>query len=94
MKRVYALLTLVMLTIAAAGQTLNVRVGSVVYQFPADQTGEMTYSGGTTLTVMGKTFALAEITSMTVDNTSVTDGAVGVTYNGTSATVRVAGNVA
>ena len=52
MKRVYALLTLVMLTIAAAGQTLNVRVGSVVYQFPADQTGEMTYSGGTTLTVM------------------------------------------
>jgi len=94
MKRIYALLTLVMLTIAAAGQTLNVRVGSVVYQFPADQTGEMTYSGGTTLTVMGKTFALAEITSMTVDNTSVTDGAVGVTYNGTSATVRVAGNVA
>ena len=94
MKRIYALLTLVMLTIAAAGQTLNVRVGSVVYQFPADQTGEMTYSGGTTLTVMGKTFALAEITSMTVDNTSVTDGAVGITYNGTSATVRVAGNVA
>ena len=39
MKRVYALLTLVMLTIAAAGQTLNVRVGSVVYQFPADYEG-------------------------------------------------------
>ena len=50
-----------MLTIAATGQTLNVKVGSVTYQFPASQTGEMTYKNGTTLTIMGKKFTLADI---------------------------------
>ena len=34
-----------MLTIAATGQTLNVKVGNVTYQFPANQTGEPTISG-------------------------------------------------
>ena len=43
MKKIYALLTALVLTIAATGQTLNVKVGSVTYQFPASQTGEMTY---------------------------------------------------
>ncbi len=75
-------------------QTLNVKVGSVTYQFPASQTGEMTYADGETVTIMGKTFALADINSMTVDETSVADGTIGVSYNGTSATVTVAGNVA
>lgn len=82
------------LTIAATGQTLNVRVGSVTYQFPASQTGEMTYSDGTSLTIMGKTFTLSDIDAMTVDDTSVTDGAIAVAYNGSSATVTVAGNIA
>ena len=31
-----------MLTIAATGQTLNITVGNVTYQFPAAQAGEMT----------------------------------------------------
>ena len=75
-------------------QTLNVKVGSVTYQFPASQTGEMTYANGETVTIMGKTFALADINSMTVDETSVADGTISVSYNGTSATVTVAGNVA
>ena len=75
-------------------QTLNVKVGSVTYQFPASQTGEMTYANGETVTIMGKTFSLADINSMTVDETSVADGTIGVSYNGTSATVTVAGNVA
>lgn len=83
-----------MLTIAATAQTLNVKVGSVVYQFPASQTGDMTYSDGTTLTIMGKSFVLSDISSMTIDNTAVTDNSVGVSYNGSSALVTVAGNVA
>ena len=45
-------------------QTLNVQVGKVTYQFPAAQTGEMPYSNGTSLTVMGKVFALSEIDNM------------------------------
>ena len=71
MKKIYALLTALVLTIAATGQTLNVKVGSVTYQFPASQTGEMTYKNGTTLTIMGKKFTLADIDAMTIDNSSV-----------------------
>ena len=83
-----------MLTIAAKAQTLNVKVGSVTYQFPAAQTGDMTYADGQTVTIMGKTFTLSDISSMTVDDTSVTDGTIGVSYDGSSATVTVAGNIA
>ena len=83
-----------MLTIAATGQTLNVKVGNVTYQFPANQTGEMTYANGETLTIMGKTFTQADISSMTVDNSEVTDNQVAVSYDGSSATVTIAGNVA
>ncbi len=94
MKKVYALLTALVLTIAAEAQTLNVKVGSVTYQFPAAQTGEMTYANGETLTVMGKTFTLSDIDAMTVDNSEVTDNLVSVEYGSSSATVYVAGNVA
>ena len=94
MKKIYALIAALVLTIAAGAQTLNVQMGSVTYQFPASQTGDMTFSDGTTLTVLNKTFTLSEVTSMTVDNTEVTDGAIGVVYDGTSAKVTVAGNIA
>ena len=77
-----------------SAQTLNVKVGSVTYQFPASQTGELTYANGETVTIMGKTFTLADISSMTVDETSVTDGTIAVSYNGSTASVTVAGNVA
>ncbi len=82
------------LTIAAGAQTLNVKVGSVTYQFPASQTGDMTYANGETITIMGKTFTLTDITTMTVDNSEVSDGTIGISYNGSTAAVTVAGNVA
>lgn len=94
MKRIYALLTALLLTIAATAQTLNVQVGSVTYQFPASQCGEMTYDDGQTVTIMGKTFTLGDISAMTVDQSEVTDGVVSVSYDGSSATVTVAGNIA
>ena len=94
MKKVYSLLMTLVLTIAAGAQTLNIKVGSVTYQFPASQTGEMTYTNGETVTIMGKTFTLVDITAMTVDETSVTDGTIGVSYDGSTASVTVAGNVA
>lgn len=84
-----------LLTTIATGQTLNISTGSVTYQFPSSKTGDMTYSdGGKKLTVLGKTFAMSDITSMTVDNSSVTDNEVSIVYNGTEAKVSVAGNVA
>ena len=94
MKKTYLLLIALVLTIAAGAQTLNVRVGSVTYLFPASQTNEMTFSDGTTLTIMGKTFTISDIDAMTIDYTSVTDDAIGVNYDGSSATITVAGNIA
>ena len=94
MKRITILFAVVLIALTATAQTLNITTGQVTWQFPATQTGEMTYKDGTTLTVMGKTFALSDISSMTVDNTEVTDNLVQIAYNGSSATVTVAGNVA
>lgn len=94
MKKIYTSLSMLVLTIAAVAQTLNVNIGNVTYQFPASQTGDMTYSEGTTLAIMGKTFNIEDISSMKVDDTEVKDNTVSVAYNGSSATVTVAGNVA
>ena len=75
-------------------QTLNVTVGSVTYQFPAAQAGDMTYADGQTLTIMGKVFAISDITTMYVDDTEVTDNQVSVVYTDDAAHVYVPGNVA
>ena len=94
MKKIFALISALVLTIAATGQTLNIKVGNVIYQYPASQTGEMTYSNGSKLTIMGKTFSLSEIDAMTVDNSEVENNHVMVEYESSSAKVYVAGNVA
>ena len=94
MKKFFTLLSVVLVAITSMAQTLNVQVGNVTYQFPASQTGEMTYNDGTTLTILNKAFTLSEISSMTIDNAEVTDGTIGVVYDGTSAKVTVAGNIA
>ncbi|MBR1447728.1 MAG: carbohydrate-binding domain-containing protein [Prevotella sp.] len=94
MKRIYSIIAALVLTTAAWAQTMNVVVGSVTYQFPAAQTGEMTYADGTSLTVMGKTFATSDISRIYIDETAVSDNSVLVTYDGASAAVTVSGNVA
>ena len=94
MKKIFSTFAALGLAIAAGAQTLNIQVGNVTWQFPSSQTGEMTWSDGTSLTVMGKTFSVSDITSVTVDESSVTDATVGVVYNGETAAVTVAGNVA
>lgn len=78
----------------AQAQTLNVCTGQVVTAVTANA-DEMAFSGGgSSLTVGGKTFTISEIDSIYVDNTSVDDNTVSVTYDGTKAKVVVAGNVA
>ncbi len=94
MKKIFFLLTAVMVTMAAMAQTLNVVTGDVTYAIPSAQAGDMTYSSGTSLTILGKTFATSEITRMYVDNSKVEDNTVSVTFDGTTAKVVVAGNVA
>jgi len=94
MKKITLLCMSLVLTIAAIAQTLNVKVGSVTYQFPASQTGDMTYADGSTLTIMGKAFTISDISSMTIDNSSVTDNTVSVVYSSSSAAVTISGNLA
>lgn len=94
MKKIFSLM---ICALAVCGwmkaQTLNIEVGQVTYLFPAEQAGIMNYTDGSTLTVMDKVFALAEVGEMYVNETSVVDNTVSVVYNGGAATVFVAGNV-
>lgn len=94
MKRLMTILLAVAGVLTASSQTMNVVVGDVTYQFPAAQAGEMTYTEGTTLTIMGKAFNISDISSIKIDFSTVTDNAVAVAYDGSSAKVTVAGNVA
>ena len=94
MKKIYSLITALVLTIAVQAQTLNVVSGGVTYQFPAEKAGEMNYASGTTLTIMDKAFAVGDISRMYIDATEVTDNSVRITYDGTTASVSIAGNIA
>lgn len=94
MKKTFLLFVSFLSVILADAQTLNVVVGDVTYAVPASQAGDMIYSEGTSLTIINKTFALEDITRMYIDDTAVTDNSVTVDYNGTSASVVVAGNIA
>lgn len=95
MKKIFSTIVAI-LTIAAAttAQTLNVTTSGATYQFPATQTGKMTFADGSTTTIMGKTFNISDITTMFTDNSNVSDNEVNITYNGTGALVFVAGNIA
>ena len=95
MKKFILTIIALALTVSVGAQTLNVNTGNVTYQFPAEQTGEMTFSAGTMLTVMGKAFTLTDIDCITVDDTEVTDNVVTIVYGtGEGARVTVPGNVA
>lgn len=94
MKKTLLTIAAIGMTMSAAAQTLNIVSGSVTYAVPAAQAGDMTYQNGTSLTVMGKTLQTSDITRMYVDNSTVTDNTVNIVYNGTEATVTVAGNIA
>lgn len=95
MKKFLITVCILMLTITVGAQTLNVNTGNVTYQFPAEQMGEITFSEGTMLTVMGKAFTLTDIDCITVDDSEVTGNVVTVVYNTSDgAKVTVPGNVA
>ena len=95
MKKIFFLVvTALTIGVMLNAQTLNVQQGQVTYKFPAEQTGQMPYSNGTALNVMDKTFTLADVTQMYVDESAVVDNTVSVVYNGSAVSVVVAGNVA
>lgn len=95
MKARYFMAALTALAVAGAGaQTMNVQVGNVTYAIPAETAGEMVYSDGLSLTVLGRTFSVDEIDRIYVDDSEVADNTVTVVYDNSSAGVTIAGNIA
>jgi hypothetical protein len=95
MKQYLLLLALAGTTLTASAQTLRVEQGSVTTAFDATTLGESSFaSGGTTLTLGGKTYDISTIDRMTINNTPVAEKSVGVVYNGNSATVELSGDLA
>lgn len=76
-----------------AQQTMWVCVGDVKYAYPTAAVGQMPYNNAA-LTVLGKTYALSQIDSICVNNEDFDDDNIVVTYNGSKAEVKVAGNIA
>lgn len=84
--KIFKILSVYLLTfLGVSAQTLNVSKGNVVYSFSAEQTGIMNYSQGKEVTIQGKTFTLSDLTGMTVDDTTVPDNTVIITYKENSA---------
>ena len=102
MNRIITILLALVATMTSTAQTVNVRVGSVTYAYSAASVGDMTFRADGTLTIGDKTYSAYEASSVTpdfidslyVDDTAVEDNTVSVSYDGSSASVRVAGNLA
>jgi len=75
-------------------QTLNVEIGSVTYQIPAEDAGEMMYADGNKVTIAGCTYYVNAITRMYINNSTVADTTVTVTYDGDAASVVIDGRIA
>ncbi len=95
MTRFLTILAILVMSFAAQAQTMHVKTGQVIYAFPASQTGEMRYgNGGSTLTILSRTFTVSNIDEITFNNDLVQDNTVTVNYSNEEATVTIAGNVA
>ena len=68
MKKIFlALAALAFTAMPMAAQTLNVKVGGVTYQYPAQKVGDMNYMNGERLSVLDRTFLLSDVQAMNVD---------------------------
>lgn len=94
MKLIKILAACLLTFVGANAQTLNVANGNVVYSFSAGQVGVMPFSQGKEVTIQGKTFAISELSGISVVEETMPDNTVVITYDGNNATVNIAGNIA
>ena len=98
MKKIFSAITLFCcLALTATAQQLRVHQGTVTYVYPASLLETMTYTdGGQTLTILGRSFATAEIDSIKVTNvpSTFTPNSINVDYAGNRANVTVSGDIA
>lgn len=78
----------------AGTQTMWVVTGQIKWAFTTSQLSQMTYTNGTTLTVLDKVFNISDIDLIYVDSNEWTDNNINVTYSTSKADVIVAGNIA
>jgi len=99
MKKLFFLTTL-LLGFAATmfAQTLNVYKGDVTYAYKASSVGDMTFVTGSSLIINSCYYSLTSsddmIDKITIDDSEVDDNTISVAYDGSSASVVVAGNIA
>lgn len=79
---------------SVSAQTLHVSNKSVSYSFPVSSTGEMTFSNGNILTILGREIPMEEGVEIWTDEAEVEDNVVTIIYSDTSASVDIAGNIA
>jgi len=81
---------------ATARQTMWVHTGQVHWAYKTCDVGNMLYVNDdeTLLTVLDKDYAISDIDSITVDDQGIDDDNVLVSYDGSTADVTIAGNIA
>ena len=100
MRKIVSILTALVLTIAAGAQTLKITTNSGTKTYDASNVtsgSPATFSNGTSMTIGSDTYTLSDITSMLVVSSSSSDveaNTVNIVYNGSTATVTMADNVA
>ena len=99
MKHTLLSIIALVLTIAAAGQTLKITTGSGTKTYEASQvtaSSPATFTGGSMLTVGNDVFTISDITGMEVVSSQasgVEANTVEIVYDGSTATVTMADNV-
>ncbi len=93
MKKILNIIFGVLLSGSCFAQTLNVNLGQVTYAYPAQTTGEVAVSASD-VKIGTKSYSISDITNIKVEAGEVANNTVSVKYNGTSAHVVIAGNLA
>lgn len=93
MRRSIITFAAIAISLWATAQTMNLNVGNVTYQIPAEKAGEMNYDDASTITILGKTFNVNDIDKITMDESIVSDNNVRVIYDGETSHVMVPYNL-
>lgn len=80
-------------TCAASAQTLKIHTGNTTIAVPAAEAGTMDFIAGNALSVIGHTYDLSTVDSITVDNSVVAPQSVGITYGTSGAHLLVSADV-
>lgn len=94
MKNLGLFLTLCLMTLGVQAQVVKVNQGEVTFWHEASLVGDMTFAGGTQLTVEGKAYDLSGVGSIEIADGHMADNTVAVVWSGSTAHVDVSGNLA